>query len=134
MTNPKDSQAGVALSGLLFWCVVLGMVAVTGMRLFPLYNEKVKVDMAMTQVGELATGDSSKVELSSALLKQFEVSDVDRWSEPELLKLLKVGRLPNDPARSMSLTYEIRAPFFGALDIVLRYHKIVPLPRSPVEG
>jgi hypothetical protein len=28
----------------------------------------------------------------------------------------------------MALDYESRAPFFGDFDIVLKYHKVVPLP------
>jgi len=130
MTPPKHTQVGVALSGLIFWCVLIGSAAVTGMRLFPIYNEKIKVDMAMTRVGELATADSTKADLVTALLKQFEVSDIDRWSDQEFAKLLKVGRLSETQPRVMSLTYEIRAPFFGALDLVMVYRKSVPLPKS----
>ena len=83
------------MSGLLFWCVLLGGAALIGMKLFPLYNEKMKVDFAFEEVlRETNVGNWTKADLVKAMMKQFEVSDVDRWSTPEFTKLLQVVPSP----------------------------------------
>ncbi len=124
-------QRGVSLSGLLFWCVLLGGAALIGMKLFPLYNEKMKVDFAFEEVmRETNVGNWTKADLVKAMMKQFEVSDVDRWSTPEFTKLLQVVPSPGGKSRTMSLNYEIRGPLCCDLDVVLNYDKEVELPKS----
>lgn len=127
-------QRGVSLSGLLFWCVLLGGAALIGMKLFPLYNEKMKVDFAFEEVlRETNVGNWTKADLVKAMMKQFEVSDVDRWSTPEFTKLLQVVPSPGGKSRTMSLNYEIRGPLCCDLDVVLNYGKEVELPKGGSE-
>lgn len=123
-----NSQRGLSLSGLLFWCVLLGTLALIGMKLFPLYNEKMKVDFALDRVaGDPAAGTQTKQDLVKGVMKQFEISDVDRWTTPEFARLLQVQKDPETDGRIMSLDYEIRGPLCCNLDVVLNYHKAVPL-------
>lgn len=124
-------QRGVSLSGLLFWCVLIGIVALIGMKLFPLYNEKMKVDFAFEEVmREANVGNWTKGDLVTAMMKQFEVSDVDRWTTPEFSKLLQVVPKPGGGGRTMSLYYEIRGPLCCDLDVVLNYGKEIDLPKG----
>jgi len=123
------TQRGVTLTGLIFWCVLLGALALLGMRLFPLYNEKMKVDQAMDRVANDASVSSQdKTQLVNAIMKQFEVSDVDRWTTIEFTRLFKVEKKPNSENRVMLLDYEIRNPLCCNLDIVLNYHNAHTIP------
>lgn len=127
-------QGGVSLSGLLFWCVLIGIVALIGMKLFPLYNEKMKVDFAFEEVmREANVGNWTKADLVKAMMRQFEVSDVDRWTTPEFSKLLQVAPKPGGGGRTMSLYYEIRGPLCCDLDVVLNYGKEIDLPKGGAE-
>lgn len=133
MGNRQFLQRGVSLSGLIFWCALLGGAALVGMKLFPLYNEKMKVDFALEKVaGDPEAGNWTKPDLAKAVMKQFEVSDVDRWTLAEFTRLLDVERTTNG-GRTLSLTYEIRGPLFGQLDIVLNYDRALELPRGTTE-
>lgn len=124
----RRTQGGVTLSGLLFWGVLLGVIALVAMKLFPLYNEKMKVDFALERVAsDPASGTQSKPDLVKAVMKQFEISDVDRWTTPEFMRLLQVEKNPDTDERIMSVEYEIRGPLCCDLDIVLNYHKALPL-------
>lgn len=124
MRNSGTKQTGVALSGLFFWCVLIGAAALAAMRLFPLYNEKMKVDLALETVVNDASADTqTKGDLVRAIMKQFEVSDVDRWSTMEFTKLLQVEKIKGSPNRLMRLAYEIRNPLCCDLDLVLNYHR-----------
>jgi len=132
--SSRRLQQGVSLSGLLFWCVLLGGAALVGMKLFPLYNEKMKVDFAFEEVmREANVGTWTKSDLVKAMMKQFEVSDVDRWSTAEFTKLLQLAPTPGGGGRTMSLYYEIRGPLCCDLDIVLNYGKEVELPKGGLE-
>jgi Domain of unknown function (DUF4845) len=134
MRNSGSRQAGVSLSGLLFWAALLGALALMGMRLFPLYNEKMKVDLALeTVMKDPEAGRQTKADLVKAVMKQFEVSDIDRWSTIEFTKLLQIEKVKNSPKRVMRLDYEIRNPVCCDLDIVLNYHREHELAAGAVE-
>ena len=134
MRNGPFRQQGITLSGLMFAAILIGGAAVLAMRLFPLYNEKMKVDLALEKVAsDPAIGDQTKSGIVTAVMKQFEVSDVDRWSTVEFTKLLDVSRDPETKRRVMSLEYEIRNELCCDLDIVLNYYWSRELPEGSVE-
>ena len=90
----KQGQRGITLSGLIYSCIIIGFIAVVVMKLFPLYNEKMKVDFALEKVaGSPESGGRSKMDLVKAVMRQFEVSDVDRWRVKEFSKLLQVKKV-----------------------------------------
>lgn len=129
MTNRRFSQLGVSLSGLLFWSVLLGGAALVAMKLFPLYNEKMKVDFALEKVAtDPQVANWSKADIVKAVLREFEVSDVDRWTQVEFNRELVVERNPQ--GRRMALVYEIRGPLCCDLDVVLNYDREFQLPRG----
>lgn len=133
MTKSYRRQLGVSLSGLLFWCVLIGAVALIAMKLFPLYNEKMKVDFAFEEVlRQPDLGNWNKTDIVTAMMKQFEISDVDRWSTSEFTKLLQVAPKPGG-GRTMALEYEIRGPLCCDLDVVLNYHRESDLPRGTLD-
>jgi hypothetical protein len=118
----KHHQRGITLSGLITGCIVLGAVAVIGMRLWPVYNEKMKVDQAMDHLAaNPAAGRYSKPEIVDNIMRQFDVSDVDRFNDAGLAKVLTVGRKKNSSDKVVIIEYEIRAPLFGNLDVVMNY-------------
>jgi hypothetical protein len=129
MATRRCGQSGVGLRGLLFWCVVIGIGAMLAMRLFPLFNEKMKVDLALEQVAsnpEIANWDKS--EIVRAVMRQFEVSDVDRWTPPEFSRELVVKRTQH--GRRMALAYDIRGRLCCDIDVVLMYQREFKLPRA----
>ncbi|MFT4562499.1 MAG: hypothetical protein ACI9BW_002245 [Gammaproteobacteria bacterium] len=124
----RHSSGAITVSGLIYTCVIFGMVAVTGMKLFPLYNERIKVDLALEKVaGQAESARMSKRQISKLIMRQFEVSEVRRWGEVEFEKLLKVKKMKSGKGKVMSLDYEIRGPLFAELDVVLNYSKSLKL-------
>lgn len=120
-------QRGMTLTGLIMGCIALGGAALVGMKLWPVYNEKMKVDMAMDKLAGAPEGARMTTRgMAKLLQKQFDVNDVDSIDERRLPKLLKVERLKGK-GKEVTLAYEIRSEFFSNLDIVMNYNKSVQL-------
>ena len=129
----KGQQLGVTLSGLIMTLIVLGTLALFIMRLWPLYNEKMKVDQAMDHLAaNPAAARMNKAEIVQAIMRQFDVSDVDRFDTPSLSKVVTVGKKRGTPIKIVMMEYEIRAPFFSNLDIVMKYRNAKEF--GPVQG
>lgn len=132
--NRKFSQAGISLSGLIYSCIILGTIAVVAMKLFPLYNEKTTVDFALEKVaGQAESAKMSKSEIVKLIGRQFEVSEIRRWSTTEFAKVLKIEQLKGGKGKVMKLKYEIRGPLFGELDVVLKYDRTLKLGVSTTD-
>ena len=119
----KYLQRGITVSGLIYLCIVLGTVAVTAMKLFPLYNEKITVNFALEKIaGQSESARMTKQQIVRAIMRQFEISEVRRWGTKEFTKLLKIEKIKGSKQKVMKLAYEIRKPFFWDLDVVLKYN------------
>ena len=91
--HSKGRQLGVTLSGLIMALIVLGTLALLVMRLWPLYNEKMKVDQAMEHLAaNPGAARMNKAEIVKAIMRQFDVSDVDHFDTPSLSKVVTVGK------------------------------------------
>ena len=118
-------QRGITLSGLITGCIVLGFGALVFMKLWPLYNEKMKVDQAMERLGTNPdAARMTKMEVVLALMRQFDVSDVDRFDTSGLNKVVTVGKKKNSNNKVVVLEYEIRAPLFSNLDVIMNYRNV----------
>lgn len=75
MTNLAPSSArrqrGVTLFGLLFWAIVLGFIALVGMRVLPTVNEYLTIQKAVNKIA--ADGATTVPEIRSAFEKQKEI-------------------------------------------------------------
>ncbi|MCC6705954.1 MAG: DUF4845 domain-containing protein [Gammaproteobacteria bacterium] len=121
----KRRQRGITLSGLITGCIVLGAAALLAMKLWPVYNEKMKVDQAMEHLGSNPdAARMSKGEVVQALMRQFDVSDVDRFDTPGLSKVVTVGKKKGTNDKVVMIEYEIRAPLFGNLDVIMNYRNV----------
>lgn len=126
MMNLRNSQRGISLNGLIMGCVVVGIIALLFMKLWPIYNEKMKVDQAMDKLETIPSGARmTKTALAKALMKQFDVNDVDSFSTKELRETQKVQRKKGTKGKVVTLAYEIRGPLISNLDIAMNYNKVI---------
>jgi ABC-type glucose/galactose transport system permease subunit len=106
-------------------CIVIGSGALLAMKLWPVYNEKMKVDQAMEHLGSNPdAARMSKSEVVQALMRQFDVSDVDRFDTPSLSKVVTVGKKKGSNQKVVMIEYEIRAPLFANLDVIMNYRNV----------
>lgn len=123
--NSKRRQRGITLSGLIMGCIVLGAGALLFMKLWPIYNEKMKVDQSMDRLAANPEAvRMTKPEIVNALMRQFDVNDVDSFNTPSLTKVLTVGKKRGSEIKVVMIEYEIRAPLFANLDVVMNYRNV----------
>jgi hypothetical protein len=111
----KNSQRGVSLSGLIVVLVLLGLVAVLGMKLAPdviEYSNIVKV------VKAIAADPSVKGSVSD-IRRSF-----DRRASVESITVIKaadldIGKEGNDVV--ISFAYERRIPLFGPVSLLIDF-------------
>ena len=134
MHQTPIKQQGLTFSRLLLTCAAIGFIALIVMKLFPLYNESLKVSAALQAVANRADiGHKSPAEIKTLILKNFEVSDVDRFNEQNIHEHLKVNSDKGGKTRTLTMTYEGRTPLFGNLDVVMNYNESVTLQGSGID-
>jgi len=69
-TSGGRGQRGFTLFGLLFWAIIVGMVALVGMRVLPALNEYFTIKRAVNRV---ATEGSTVAEIRNAFEKQKDI-------------------------------------------------------------
>lgn len=65
------SQRGITLFGLLFWAIVIGFVALLGLRVLPTVNEYLTIKRAVEQIA--ASGQTTVPEIRAAFDKQQQI-------------------------------------------------------------
>ena len=70
MIGNAGRQRGVTLFGLLFWAIIVGFLALIGMRVFPALNEYFTIKRA---VNKIATEGSTVAEIRNAFEKQKDI-------------------------------------------------------------
>lgn len=128
--NTRQRQGGLSFIGMLIVCAVLVFAALVAMKLWPLYNEKFKMVQSMEAVaGEANIRNGTLYDIKSALMRNFDVQDVDEFNMQNIGSALTVTKNP-DGSRTMNINYEIRGPLFGELDVVLKFDHSVEIPRG----
>ncbi len=123
----KNKQGGITFLGFLFACALVIFFAYLGMRLWPLFNEKIKVDQALENIAAREDiAKLSKGKIINYLLRHFEVEDVDQFERPSDLKdIFSVKKIKGKKKRLMRMAYEIRRPILSNLDVVYKYDKSI---------
>jgi hypothetical protein len=71
MKGERCQQRGITLFGLLIWAIVIGFVALVGMRVAPTVNEYFTIQRAVNKIA--AEGLSTVPEIRSAFEKQKQI-------------------------------------------------------------
>ncbi len=109
-----NHQRGVALSGLLFWGVILVLVSVLGMKVFPTYLEYYKIlKDAKATVAKMGP-DSTVSDVRQTFDKFAEIDYLDfKGSQLDISK--DNGRI------LIEFAYEKRIPLFMNVSLLIDY-------------
>jgi len=134
LSRVPSYQRGFTFIGFFVVCVVVGFAALIVMKLFPLYNESFKVRAALEAVSsQPKIAQKTAQEIRTLVMRNFEVSDVDRFTDATLKNALSVKRDPSGKQRLVHMAYEARAPLFGNLDVVLKIDESITIAGAATE-
>ena len=107
-------QRGVALSGLMFWSVILVLVAVLGMKVLPTYIEDTKILKGDKATGSKVGPESTGAEVRRSFDKFAEIDMLDfKSSDLEVTK--DGGKIV------IEFGYEKRIPLFWNVSLLIDY-------------
>ncbi len=128
MKNMKNKQYGIGFVG---WCSILGVLAffvLTGLRIFPLYTEKLAVIAAMkSAANQPNAANLSKKDLRRSFQKNVEInSNSIRFSEDKALKtLVKIVTDKKSKKKYIHVVYEARNEYIKDIKFLLEFdHKV----------
>ncbi len=114
--NRRSVQRGAGLLTMIFCLALLGLVALTALRLVPVYLEYgvVKKEL-LTVAAELGDERASSREVWRRLSKRLDVNNVNDVSEENLIIETRDGE------QHIALEYEVVRPFLANIDFLLSF-------------
>lgn len=115
-------QRGLGLWG---WIFVLGFLGVTGMvtlQLIPMYlNEMAIAKVVKSTAGDPGNSGLPPAELRKAMQTRWDVEGITALQTKDV-KIIKSGA-----GRALSYDYEVRAPLFYNISIVVHFQNSFPM-------
>ncbi len=109
---PAGRQGGLSLVGLVFVLVVLGLVAVVGMRVFPTW---VEYRAAVSAVKKAQSSANTVVEIQKAFDRSATIDDITTISGKDL------DIAKTDDGYVVSFAYVKKIPLFGPVSLTIDY-------------
>jgi len=113
--SPRRTQRGVTLFGLMFWAILIGIVALVALKVLPTVNEYLTIQRAVNKVA--SEGASSSVpDLRNAFNRQKEIEYSIQSISGADLDITKV----NDKL-VISFAYDKEIELMGPVFLLLKY-------------
>ncbi|MQP77178.1 DUF4845 domain-containing protein [Stenotrophomonas sp. MYb238] len=107
-------QGGMTLTSFLMVLAVAGFAVYIGMKLFPMYQEFYAVKTSMKALAK-EPGSADPVKAQELFFKRMDMN----YSDSVKRENIKFDRI--DGGVRMNVSYEVRRPLVGNLDIVGRF-------------
>jgi uncharacterized membrane protein YhiD involved in acid resistance len=117
MTPPFRSvrrQRGVTLFGLMFWAILIGMIALVALKVLPTVNEYLTIKRAIEKVA--TSGASTVPEVRAAFDKQKEIDYSISSISGKDLEITK-----NNDKLVVSFAYDKEIELMGPVYLLLKY-------------
>ncbi len=123
------NQRGITF---LSWCIifaVFGFFVLIGLRLFPLYNEKMGVIASMNSVASRTdAGKLTAYDVRKYFLRNTDINSVRRFNDANVRDHVTIEKASRaGEPKSMRVQYEARNKFVADLEFVLVFDRSVPL-------
>lgn len=120
----RKQQSGLTLISFLIVLAVVGFAAFVGMKLFPMYQEYYSVRSSMKGLeAEPGVGDMDPSRIQDLFFRRLYIN----YSENVKPKNVKFDRM--EGGWLMTVSYEVRRPLVGNLDVVGKFDATQELTR-----
>ncbi|MEM9102169.1 MAG: DUF4845 domain-containing protein [Pseudomonadota bacterium] len=120
----KTKQQGITMLGLLMTLGLIGFFSLIAIKLFPLYFEGLTAKSVIRELSEDPSVATRSIrEIRKSLSARFDISQINSVKAGEVkIKTLQGGK------RQVLLDYEVRTPFLGNVDLIVKFVEEVELP------
>ncbi len=123
MMYPRHKQTGVTFWGFAIVGFLIAFFTLLFLKLLPPYIEHAKVKTALENAAKQPNAaNQSKVEITAALQRRFDVDDVSRVN---LSKDLTVAKSADGRTTTIRITYEVRVPLAYNISALLSFDETV---------
>ena len=120
-TAPRARQRGITLIGLVILAVLVGVVALAGIKLVPMYINDMKLSKALDGIQEELSGkEVTPQSIQYALYKRFSVEDINLPKDS-----IKVA--PSKNGFSVRIQWENRTSYLGDVWLMIVFDKTVEI-------
>ena len=124
----KRKQSGITLMSFLVVLIIVGFAAFIAMRLFPMYQEYYSVKSALKGLSnEAGVSDMDPARIQDLFFRRLYIN----YSENVKPAHVKIERM--DGGWNMKVSYEVRRPLMGNLDVVGKFDTSQALTRQGAE-
>jgi hypothetical protein len=117
-------QRGMTGFGMLMMLGIVGLGALLGMRIVPIYLDHFVVKSSMQALKQdLETRQMSAAEVRQTISRRFDINNVTHIGEKDV----KIRQ--NGQGMIVELAYEDRRPLIGNLEVVAKFSETVVLSR-----
>ncbi len=126
MRQMRNKQYGIGFQG---WTLILGTMAcflLFGLRVFPLYNEKLTVISNMEAIAARPNADKMSVkDIRKYFLRNMEIANTTRFTDQSVKKLATVSMDKKTKKRYLRVAFEARNNLAKDLNVLLVFdHKV----------
>lgn len=114
MNGNKYSQRGVTLTGLIFWGIIIALLAVLGMKVSPHVIEFYKVKNVMSAI--VSSGQAGSVADVRAAFDRRADTDYIETVKSSDIEVTKVGN-----SVVLSIAYSRQIPLFGPVSLLIDF-------------
>ena len=120
------NQQGITVIGILLVMIVIGFVALIGMKVVPMYIQYFTVRSSIESIRkEPQLAQMSSTDIQTAIQKRFDIGYVDNITARDL-------KIRNDRGgRVLDLSYQDERDLFYGLSVVLKKDEVIPLTPNP---
>ncbi|MEC9247837.1 MAG: DUF4845 domain-containing protein [Pseudomonadota bacterium] len=124
-----NADGGLGLIGFLFTVGIFIGIAFSVLSIYPVLNEKIKVDMALESLISNPEASTMSIQnIASTIEKQLNMNYVTSLKKKDILKALSVKNTKD--GRTLFFKYEITNQALERWKLVYEYEKDVLIPRS----
>lgn len=117
-------QQGMTMLGWIIVLAIIGIFAIAGLRIGPMYLEFYKINSVLDAVVEEVGGEgTTKQDIYAYLSKRFDIEAVNVIDAREV-KIERKGEF-----YEVGVDYDARSEFIGNLSFIANFQKAVEVPR-----
>lgn len=118
------NESGMTFISFIFLMVILGFLALFGLKLIPIFLESWKIDTGLKAViEEPGVSTTSRREIRESLLKRWDIDGVTRINHHTFEQYVDIAKDRGQVA--INVEYEAETPLVGNLTLVANFNKSV---------